>query len=635
MKNIKSTIGLLCLGSILLTSCDDFTEINTDPKAASIDQVQVEYFLNGSIVDAQQDPHIAERAFILYWKTAGRQHRSNGLSLGTYNDGWSSDYYGGSYLSKWLNSANMAIETANRQIDNGSAKAYTKNSLQASRIWRAYLMSEFTDNFGPMPINGFQGQTPEYSDVKTVYYYMLQELKEAASEIDPTITAPTNVKNLDPSYAYDYAKWQKFANSLRMRLAMRLSEVDEAKAKAEFEDAIKGGNIIKSADEFFQVQELGGWSALTGVMSREWNAQQISATLNNLYVGLGGIPTSEQVTGLDAKVKPADYMGVRYADHFTTKTNDPSAGYWFDGLHSVIDPRAYKTFNIPGQTQMPEFSNYPTYTTDATTTKRNLVDADGKVVKEIEANGTWNAFALGQWGDKGAQNFVYTYIGTNPRIAQKFRNGTQKRIFFASWETYFLLAEAAVRGWNAGIDGQAAYEAGIKSSFDYNGVSQHLSAYLASESYSRTGTSVSWNHTTEPTSKTVTYVDGYTNTPGTTTYNYPKNELYKNGTVRNDLLTKIISQKFIAQTPWLPLETWSDHRRLGLPFFENPAVEIPLVDNPNLTQANYMTVSNKFFPQRLRYPSTLATSNADGYNKAVQLLGGADNVFTPLWWAKK
>lgn len=86
--------------------------------------------------------------------------------------------------------------------------------------------------------------------------------------------------------------------------------------------------------------------------------------------------------------------------------------------------------------------------------------------------------------------------------------------------------------------------------------------------------------------------------------------------------------------PWLPLESWSDHRRLGLPFFENPAIEAPLVNLPNLNAGNYMANSIKNFPQRLRYPSTFRNTDQTGYDKAVQLLGAEDAVLTPLWWAK-
>ena len=87
--------------------------------------------------------------------------------------------------------------------------------------------------------------------------------------------------------------------------------------------------------------------------------------------------------------------------------------------------------------------------------------------------------------------------------------------------------------------------------------------------------------------------------------------------------------------PWLPLEGWSDHQRLGFPFFENPTIENPLTGIPSLTDATYMESKVEFFPQRLPYPSMLKSNVPDGYNQAIQHLGGEDSVFTPLWWAKK
>jgi hypothetical protein len=599
MKNIFKKSAYFMVGSMLLFSCSEFEELNVDPKAANIDQVQVEYFINNSIIGAQQDPNIAERAFVLYWKTAGRQHRNNGISVGTYNDGWSSEYY--TYMSGWLNSANMAIETANSQISSGSAKAYTKNTLQVARIWRAYLMSELTDNFGPIPVNAFNGENPSFNDEKAVYYHLLQELKEASAALDLSVNVDTDIKKLDPAYEYDFNKWKKYSNSLRLRLAMRLSEVDPAKAKQEFEEAASGNVLITSMDETFQVQEIPGWDALTGVMSREWNSQNLPATLNNLYIGLGGVSSAAQLDGkFQAHIKPENYMGLKLVDHMSTLTNDPSAGFFLDGLPAKIDPRAYKTFSIPGDFSNTNFSTYPSWTTDAKTTKRNLLNADGSTLMTLDAEYTWNAPALGAWGAKGTKNQVYTFEGTNPRLSQAFRGSNAKRIFFAPWETYFLLAEGAVRGWNSPVPAKEAYEAGVKSSFNYWNVDGFAAQYLSSESYNRAGTSVSFTHTTEPASAfTATFVDGYSKTPGTASINYPKNTLYKGGSVKNDQLTKIITQKFIAQCPWLPMETWSDQRRLGLPFFENPAVEIPLVDMPALTPSTYMESSIKFFPQPL------------------------------------
>lgn len=635
MKTILKYAFIFMLAGLILPACDDFDEINVDPKAASIEQVQVEYIINQSIIGAQQNPHVAERAYVLYWKTASRQHRTNGsLALGSYNEGWTGDYY--SSLSGWLKSANLAVTVADEKIAAGTGTVYTENLKQVARIWRVYLMSEFTDNFGPMPIDAFSGVNPKFSEVKDVYYYMLDELKEAASLLDVSVENPSSLAKYDAAYGFDYLKWKMYANSMRLRLAMRLSEVDAAKGKAEFEDAAKN-ELILAADDNFKVAEKPGWDDLTGVMSREWNSQPLSATLNNLYIGLGGVSSEDLLAAkFQDKIKPADYIGLKWENHLTSMTNDPSAGYWLDGLPAVIDPRAYKSFIIPGDFENPNFSTYPSWTNDAKTVKRKLVDADGETVLEFDGTYTWNAAPLGNWGEKSAKNQISFYTGTIPRLSQRFRESSSERIFFASWETYFLLAEGAVRGWATPVNGKTAYENGVKASFEYWEVGDFADEYLQSESYNRAGTSVKWDHTTEPPATvTMNYLNGYTNEPGTMTFTYPVNNLYKNGAVKNDLLTKVITQKYIAQLPWAPLEAWNDQRRLGLPFFENPAVDLPITDLPNLTQSNYMTSSVKNFPQRQKYPAGLANSNPAGYDQAVQFLGGPDAVLTPLWWAKK
>lgn len=627
----KLGIGIGAIG--LLYSCSDFEEINVDPIAANVDQVQVEYFINNSIIGAQQDPHISERAFVLYWKAAGRQDRTSGLPTGGYNDGWSGDYF--NYVSGWLNHAYTAIQVADEKIESGNIREYTNNLKQVARIWRAYLLSEMSDNFGPVALNGFQGTNPDFNSVEEVYHFLLTDLRDAVDNMDEGITVPGNVQQLDPAYGYDFNNWINFANSLRMRFAMRISQVDTGTAKAEFEDAASGQNFISGWDDSFRVAERPGWDPLSGVMTREWNHQYLSPTLNNLMIGLGGISSEELLPNeLHSHIKDENYFGVKYENHFTTLTNDPSAGFWFDGLHAEIDPRAYQAYIIPGWFNNPEMNRYPSWDPNATgVTTRNLMDGE-QVVETIDAAFTWNAPSIGDWGTKGSRNQVYGWPGALPRLANKFRNSTSERVFFGPWESYFLIAEAALKGWETPIDAKTAYEEGVRHSFDYWGLSGYVEQYLQSEDYNRVGTSVSWDHTTEPSEETVVFINGYTDSQQSMTYNYPDNHLYEGGNVKNDHLTKIITQKFISQVPWLPLETWSDHRRLGLPFFENPAVENPLPNLPALTQSNYMESRQEFFPQRLRYPSNLESNVPQGYQQAVQYLNGEDNVFTPLWWAQ-
>ncbi len=635
MKKIIKKQCLLVAAILLLTSCKKFNDVNIDPTAANANQVQVEYFINNSIIAAQMNPDVSERSFILYWQAAGHQIADadgETFSWGAYNDGWTGAYY--NQVSDWLNSVNSAIDIANQQIASGNGKSYTSNLLQVARIWRAYLTSEMSDNFGPVPIQAFQGKNPDFSDVKSVYYYILDELKDASSKLDVSVVNPGGLDKEDPAYGYNYTNWKKYANSLRLRLSMRLSEVDPAKAKTEFE-AAAAGDLITDNLQTFEVQEKDGWNALTGVMTRSWLFQPIAVSMNNILLGLGGIKSQDQLpASFDTSIKPANYIGLKFFDYFSTKTNDPSAGYWLNGLPYTIDPRAYKTFSIPGNTNDP---NFPQQNSSDAVTVASLKDANGNVVKTIDTKNNWNPIPDGDLGTKGpAVNQlidINNFSGNVPRLNNQFRTSTNKRVFFAPWETYFLLAEAAERGWATPVTGQIAYETGIAKSFEYWGIP--VGSYLSSQDYNRDGTSVRWNHTIEPgDTHMMDYIDGMTGVAGTVAINYPKNTLYQNGTVRNDHLTKIITQKFIAQNPWLPLEAWSDHRRLGLPFFENIVIENPILTSPALTAATYMTSSVNFFPQRQKYPSSLKNSNATGYNQAVGSLGGPDEILTPLWWAK-
>ena len=83
---------------------------------------------------------------------------------------------------------------------------------------------------------------------------------------------------------------------------------------------------------------------------------------------------------------------------------------------------------------------------------------------------------------------------TLPMLGKDYCKG-KSRIFFAAWETYFLLAEASLYGWNTGTTAKEAYENGIKASFEYFGVSEYVNDYLNSTNYNRVGTSVKFDHT--------------------------------------------------------------------------------------------------------------------------------------------
>jgi hypothetical protein len=119
--------------------------------------------------------------------------------------------------------------------------------METAKVLKAYNTAFASDLFGAMPYteawgarNGIYGQPvnlkPKYDSQKDIYYAILSELETAANylktaSLDSKIELHTIFKKQDIVFKGDLQKWYKFTNSLRLRYAMRISNVDEAKAK--------------------------------------------------------------------------------------------------------------------------------------------------------------------------------------------------------------------------------------------------------------------------------------------------------------------------------------------------------------------------------------------------------------------
>lgn len=656
MKDIKTII--LGLGACTaLFSCSDFDEVNTSPITATIEYVKPQFALNNSIAQAKMDPGVSERIVVYNWGSAARViGEMSFLNVGRYSDDYTSSYYYPCICNS-IKNATLAINTADQQLASGTATAHEQkffpNVKQFARIWRAYLISEFTDNFGPYAIEGFMGENPVFNSEKEVYAFILKELKEASEAIDTSVEAEGDEGSCDTfGNNFNATKWKKLANSLRMRYAMRLSVVDPATARSEFSAAAEGLNVITTQDEIFAVPENNGWDNLTGVFTRSFDDQVLSSTVANLLTNLGGVKVADMYPRLASNVKPANYLGIRYNRHYVANTDNPTKQYWMDGIPENLDPRALKIFCLPDDA---EAENYIDKYLDKSAKDFALlaVDESGKPIPSaekqdriaIDATKCWNGYPAGTratWSSTVSYNeLVSNGYGpgcTLPMLGSDYCSG-KARIYFAPWESYFLLAEAAEYGWISSITPKEAYELGIRSSFEYFGVSEYADQYINSTTRNRLGTSVAFDDTVEPTSEVMTYRDGYTNTDQIqeVVYNYPTASKTLYGKAMNDHLTKIITQKYIAQMPYQVLEIWNDHRRLGLPFFEIPANESDLIGSDMVNVLKKDSWKNgqqwDFYPQRMRYPTTLDNADPENYQKAVELLGGSDVIITPLWWS--
>ena len=102
-----------------------------------------------------------------------------------------------------------------------------------SKVMQVWMFSILTDMWGDIPYSEVaqanqENYFPAYDEQRTIYMGMLEELKSASN----ILGASTATLKGDLLFDGDLSKWRMFANSLRLRLALRLSEADAALAES-------------------------------------------------------------------------------------------------------------------------------------------------------------------------------------------------------------------------------------------------------------------------------------------------------------------------------------------------------------------------------------------------------------------
>ncbi|PVW17068.1 SusD/RagB family nutrient-binding outer membrane lipoprotein [Marixanthomonas spongiae] len=146
-----------------------------------------------------------------------------------------------------------------------SAVGNNNNQIAASRIMLAYMFHRLTDFFGDVPYYSYGSDDPDFQALQIdvflspkfapqekIYADVLKELREAADMIntsEPVFTSGDNI------FSGDATNWKKFANSLILRVANRLKEVDPATANNAMSAAIASGVFTSNDDNAVQPYE--------------------------------------------------------------------------------------------------------------------------------------------------------------------------------------------------------------------------------------------------------------------------------------------------------------------------------------------------------------------------------------------
>lgn len=241
----KRTITCVFTLITLFGCTDNFDEINKSPTAVQEDRIDEDLLFTRALVygalrysEFQRSQHLYANHYIQYYAISVDRFETGRYI--TRND-WLTSYWTEAY-------ADFGMQ--NQQVINITSRDPNKiNKTAIARIWKVFIMHRITDLWGDVPYSeAWTGNlVPKYDRQEDIYLDMLNELKEAVASFDPSKTA--SFGPADVIYGGNIELWARFANSLRLRLAMRLSEVAPDVAKSHIGEVLSTNKLISSNEQ--------------------------------------------------------------------------------------------------------------------------------------------------------------------------------------------------------------------------------------------------------------------------------------------------------------------------------------------------------------------------------------------------
>lgn len=259
MEGMKKT-GILhmlfVIASVLcIYSCTKyFEDYNHNPNEATDEELERDNYNWGSKLLQLQSNVIPVQEHLYQFTEILAGMAYGGYAESTV-DSWSTKFSTFNPSSDWLKAPFVDVMTETYAPYRGIMAATDDPlPLALAKVLRVAIMHRVTDQYGPIPYsqileNKQELLTVQYDSQKDVYLKMFEELDEAVSVLKDNIALSTEAFNeYDLVYGGNISRWILFANSLKLRMAMRLSEVDPTIAMTKAMEAIEAGVIEANTD---------------------------------------------------------------------------------------------------------------------------------------------------------------------------------------------------------------------------------------------------------------------------------------------------------------------------------------------------------------------------------------------------
>lgn len=255
MKKITTKTGRLLMAAVLLAlaSCTgDFEDINRNPNQVTEEQMEALNYKTGTKVRTLQSLVIPVQEHMYQFNESLTGGPFAGY-IGATVDTWQTKFETYNPSADWRKwpFANVITETYTpyKGIVGGTDDEV---AVAFARLLRVAIMQRVTDSYGPIPYSELENNESvyvAYDSQEAVYTKMFEELDEAIEMLGRNTTLSSDAwSRYDGVYYGNIAQWLKYANSLKLRMAMRLTEVKPDLARTKASEAIAGGVITANAD---------------------------------------------------------------------------------------------------------------------------------------------------------------------------------------------------------------------------------------------------------------------------------------------------------------------------------------------------------------------------------------------------
>jgi hypothetical protein len=416
----KYIIILIAIAAIGVTSCEKWLDVNKNPNDATT--ATPDLVLPGVLTNWASDvntgiPTTTMGAWMGYWVHAG---------------GWSGWYsekkyeITASYYPGAFNGYYPGVLTDTKFIRSNSGTNVVYPAI--TDVVDAWYYSRLVDLYGDVPYTEASDPnktlTPKYDLGSAIYADLITRLDNAMKAFDDAVNAPDHATNANYSFknasdivfAGDFTKWKILANTIKLRLVMRMTNVKTAaELKAMLDNTISYGYITAN------VTSSPGYLASSGKTNPLWNTfgksfDNVKTNQNTQYV-------------LNA--------------------------YFHEKLKALADPRLAKFFFAPPSA--------------AGTLKSFVLGTDGDLVAQPNSTQAANY----SWLPIAADATVAAGVPAG-------NGALDKQVLFLLSEAQFLQAEAQVRGIITTGTAAASYTAGVTTALTAAKViAADQTAYLA------------------------------------------------------------------------------------------------------------------------------------------------------------